>query len=457
MSLAKLIGKRKSNKRKINGGSMKKILVSLMLVIGMFAFAAESDPSATVGYVKYSNVANMNFMALPVDAGYGTVDEFDPTGTNINSINNWNSSTQSWDTASKGLFGWSGQYDAEVGQPYWVNGVQAHDFIMDGPVVDIPAYNLVTNMNGIMVPLTKSALTTAQAVGNDMVNCNAINGWDQGTQQWNTISKGLFGWNGDFNVGIADPLWVNLTANTTWPSAKTIDYVAGDDMAPKSSPKAIPKIVAYAVEDLNGDVYADNPATANVTFKFWITARPGDVLNEQSAGCSFQFYFVTGSVVANLQDFADNYTDGETLRFWVKDEDQVPPMEGIADVVLAGGATEQDLGYNAWMPGTGDPISLSTPSSVEDGMLPTVTKLHQNYPNPFNPTTTIKFDLSSNTDVKLNVYNYNGQMVKSLVSGQMNAGYHTVNFDASNLSAGVYYYTLEANNKVMTNKMVLVK
>jgi flagellar hook assembly protein FlgD len=90
-------------------------------------------------------------------------------------------------------------------------------------------------------------------------------------------------------------------------------------------------------------------------------------------------------------------------------------------------------------------------------MVPAETKLHQNYPNPFNPTTTIKFDLNSDSVVKLNVYNYNGQLVRSLVDGSMNAGLHTVEFDASDLCAGVYYYTMEAGNSLMANKMVLVK
>jgi len=89
--------------------------------------------------------------------------------------------------------------------------------------------------------------------------------------------------------------------------------------------------------------------------------------------------------------------------------------------------------------------------------LPTETKLYQNYPNPFNPTTAIKFDLATAGNVRLNVYNYNGQLVRSLVDGQMDAGYHSVNFDASSLSAGVYYYTMETAEKAMTQKMVLVK
>ena len=56
----------KERKAKINGGSMKKMIVSMMLIISMFAFAAESAPSATVGYVKYANVTtagtNLNFV-----------------------------------------------------------------------------------------------------------------------------------------------------------------------------------------------------------------------------------------------------------------------------------------------------------------------------------------------------------------------------------------------------------
>lgn len=100
----------------------------------------------------------------------------------------------------------------------------------------------------------------------------------------------------------------------------------------------------------------------------------------------------------------------------------------------------------------------ASPSGIETGeRTPNGFELLQNYPNPFNPTTTIKFSMMSKGIAELNVYNHTGELVSSLVNDNMDAGYHTVNFDASNLSAGVYYYTLKANNETVTNKMVLVK
>jgi hypothetical protein len=84
-------------------------------------------------------------------------------------------------------------------------------------------------------------------------------------------------------------------------------------------------------------------------------------------------------------------------------------------------------------------------------------KLEQNYPNPFNPTTTIQFAVPSVSDVKLEVFNILGQKVASLVNRRMEAGVHTVNFNATNLSSGVYFYRLQAGNFVQTKKMMLVK
>lgn len=84
--------------------------------------------------------------------------------------------------------------------------------------------------------------------------------------------------------------------------------------------------------------------------------------------------------------------------------------------------------------------------------------LEQNYPNPFNPSTKISFSLPESGIVDLNIYNVLGQKVASLVRGEnLTAGNHSVSFNASNLSSGVYFYSLKAGNNVVTKKMMLVK
>jgi parallel beta-helix repeat protein len=99
----------------------------------------------------------------------------------------------------------------------------------------------------------------------------------------------------------------------------------------------------------------------------------------------------------------------------------------------------------------------SNPTDIADNILPSQHELFQNYPNPFNPVTQINFALSKTADVKLSVYNINGQKVAELANGVMNAGSHAVDFDGSKLNSGVYYYTLEADGIAMTKKMVLTK
>ncbi len=83
--------------------------------------------------------------------------------------------------------------------------------------------------------------------------------------------------------------------------------------------------------------------------------------------------------------------------------------------------------------------------------------LSQNYPNPFNPATTIEYTIPEDGFVMLKVYNALGQEVTRLVNGNAKAGIHHVTFDASNLTSGVYFYSVQSNNETIVKKMMVLK
>jgi len=89
--------------------------------------------------------------------------------------------------------------------------------------------------------------------------------------------------------------------------------------------------------------------------------------------------------------------------------------------------------------------------------VPATYNLSQNYPNPFNPTTNISYTLPKTGNVKLVVFDILGREITTLVNGVKTAGTHVVNFNASNLSSGVYFYRIEASDFTATKKMMLVK
>ena len=84
-------------------------------------------------------------------------------------------------------------------------------------------------------------------------------------------------------------------------------------------------------------------------------------------------------------------------------------------------------------------------------------KLDNNYPNPFNPSTIIQYSLPSNEYVSLKVYDIIGREVTTLVNQQQSAGSYDVEFNASNLTSGIYFYKITAGNFNAVKKMLLVK
>lgn len=101
---------------------------------------------------------------------------------------------------------------------------------------------------------------------------------------------------------------------------------------------------------------------------------------------------------------------------------------------------------------SGTPVSVRSASEIVRDFV-----LHQNYPNPFNPSTSINFDLQKSGRVSLTVYNVLGEKIATLVDGRLTFGAHKVDFDATGLTTGIYYYALETENSRITRQMILTK
>jgi hypothetical protein len=89
--------------------------------------------------------------------------------------------------------------------------------------------------------------------------------------------------------------------------------------------------------------------------------------------------------------------------------------------------------------------------------VPASYSLSQNYPNPFNPSTTIKYDIVKEGNVKISIFDLSGKEVETLIDGVQNAGSYSAAFNASKLSSGVYFYKIQTADFTDTKKMILVK
>ena len=92
-----------------------------------------------------------------------------------------------------------------------------------------------------------------------------------------------------------------------------------------------------------------------------------------------------------------------------------------------------------------------------ESALPDENILARNYPNPFNPSTRIEFSINSPKDVRLEIFDSIGRRVTTLINGELNKGFHFVDFDGSGIASGVYFYRIKTNEQTLTQKMLLIK
>ncbi len=154
---------------------------------------------------------------------------------------------------------------------------------------------------------------------------------------------------------------------------------------------------------------------------------------------------------------AQNSTGSNTYRFVDEEVEADADYWYWLQIVEADGSVSYLGSYHMAIIGDGEEV---------DPAAPLVTQLHGNYPNPFNPSTCIRFDLASDEDhapVRLDVFNLKGQRVKILYDGLMEPGKNrSVTWDGTDdhgrtVSSGIYTYRLEADNRVMIGKALMIK
>ena len=155
----------------------------------------------------------------------------------------------------------------------------------------------------------------------------------------------------------------------------------------------------------------------------------------------------------------DGLSSGETIRWKIWRQSDAHVFVATASYVSLGGlggivSDTSKYSINGISAVSGLTGSVTSVAATD---MPTEYTLLQNYPNPFNPSTTIAFGMPARGRVRVTVYSTLGEEVAELANDEMEAGYHEVKFDATNLSSGVYFYRMQAGTFTETKKLLLVR
>jgi len=174
------------------------------------------------------------------------------------------------------------------------------------------------------------------------------------------------------------------------------------------------------------------------------------------------YIYVTG---LSVRDSASEIIDFATIKYdYYGNQKWLARYTGSLSAACAGYCLAVDSYYNVFVAGVADgALTTIKYSQSATGVNPTVSglpkdySLSQNYPNPFNPSTTIRYDLPKAGMVLLKVYDLLGKEVSTLVNEYKSAGSYNVEFNAGNLSSGIYFYSLTSGNFTQIKKLVFEK
>ncbi|MBK9097730.1 MAG: M28 family peptidase [bacterium] len=222
--------------------------------------------------------------------------------------------------------------------------------------------------------------------------------------------------------------------------------------------------VARTQSDIQEDMYQQLSGSETGLLGYWqFNEGTGDITSDKTVNAN------NGSLFGGVQWTTSSAPLMPGWFFTSTDSGICSPHTSM-DIELLFDATEVDTrDYHAsiivknndpFTPSVVVPIHMIVSSSVgiEDGLNnPLVFNLEQNYPNPFNPSTTIKYSIPMLSKVKLTLFNLLGEEVTTLVNEEKIAGNYSIEFNATLLPSGVYFYQLRAGEYTAVKKMILLK
>ncbi|MCD6501039.1 T9SS type A sorting domain-containing protein, partial [bacterium] len=398
-------------------------------------YESQESPDYTgyVGEVDYGIGVGWNAMAypLPVTGLVAPADYIARLGVPLGDMYAYANPPSAWEeimvggTPFRNLSN-TGEEDLLVYSPSY-NGIATWTGKVPADLSAID-FDLASGFNGIMIPLDRGDLTMASdlydeldGMGLDPVTVARMVpgvGWDD-----IAVIGGSVYFDFPIYPGQAYLVWVDNTGTWSRSAARTTKSsipMRTSDVVP------MPKSIAIPVVAEDGAEVEDVVARA--------------IWGKQAVDCA-----VDGGVIKVELSRFDNIETGNEIRVEIS-------AEGGAYVGQTT-VTVDDGPMN---------IAKSVTLSKVAPTLPKEFALRANVPNPFNPATSIAFDLPEDAQVRLSIYNINGHLVRTVVDSKLDAGYHHVVWDGRDNSgqpspAGVYFYTIRANDFTAQRRMMLVK
>lgn len=198
------------------------------------------------------------------------------------------------------------------------------------------------------------------------------------------------------------------------------------------------------ISDINGDNYPD--IIYNATFD----------PNSEEARYSYIMYNNQDNTYTDPIKYQTYFGDSESTASLVNHVEDIDG-NGLKDIITVNSSYLAENNLNILYQDSLGNFVENSQTAIETYFTVNNFELHQNFPNPFNPTTEISFDLQKEGRVNLTIYNSKGELVRTLFEGLKGKGMHTINFDASGLDSGLYFYKLTTENHTITRKMLFLK